>query len=64
MGDLDLVEKGESSRAIIAPERIGVDDYLNLVDLLVACAKGLDASEPIREKLEKMFEQRKGVLSA
>jgi endoglucanase len=64
MGDLDLVEKGETSKAIIAPERIGVDDYLNLVDLLVACAKGLDASEPIREKLEKMFEQRKGVLSA
>lgn len=64
MGDLDLVEKGETSRAIIAPERIGVDDYLYLVDLLVACAKGLDASEPIREKLEKMFEQRKGVLSA
>ena len=64
MGDLDLVEKGETSRALIAPERIGVNDYLNLVDLLVACAKGLDASEPIRDKLEKMFEQRRGVLSA
>lgn len=64
MGDLDLVEKGETDKAVIAPERIGVDDYLNLVDLLVACATGLGTTEPIRDRLEKMFEQRRGVLSA
>ena len=62
MGDLDLVEKGETSKAIIAPERIAKDDYLNLVD--IACATGLEASEPIRDRLEKMFEQRKGVLTS
>jgi endoglucanase len=64
MGDLDLVEKGEANKAMIAPERIATDDYLNLVDMLVACATGLEASEPIRDRLEKMFEQRRGVLSA
>ncbi len=64
MGDLDLVEKGDAGKAIIAPERISKDDYLNLVDMLVACATGLEASEPIRDRLEKMFEQRRGVLTS
>lgn len=64
MGDLTRVEAGDATKAVIAPEQIGVDDYLNLVDLLVACASGLDASEPVRDRLEKMFEQRRGVLSA
>lgn len=62
MGNLDEVERGEVGKAEIQPERIGVNDYLNFVDLLVACATGLEAQEPIRERLEKMFEQRRGVL--
>lgn len=62
MGNLDEVERGEVGRAEIQPERIGANDYLNLVDLLVACATGLEAQEPIRERLEKMFEQRRAVL--
>lgn len=62
MGNLDEVERGEVGKAEIQPERISVNDYLNLVDLLVACATGLEAQEPIRERLEKMFEQRRGVL--
>ncbi|MGP1310959.1 MAG: hypothetical protein ACTS27_12255 [Phycisphaerales bacterium] len=64
MGDLDKVEAGDKAAAIIAPEQIGADDYLNLVDLLVACASGLEASEPIKDKLEKLFDQRKGVLTS
>ena len=49
---------GEVGRAEIQPERIGANDYFNLVDLLVRVRRGSSAgADP--ERVEKMFEQRR-----
>ncbi len=48
--------------ARIEREHIALDDYLGLVRLLVACAQNLEAAEPIIDRLEKLYNERKDVL--
>ena len=67
MGDVDAVESRVKSGATavaapIAPERIHVEDYHNLVTLLIACGETLDSAPPLVDRLTKMYEDRKGVL--
>jgi len=50
--------------AKIEREYIALDDYLGLVRLLVACAENLESAEPIIDRLEKLYSERKDVLSA
>ncbi len=69
MGELDRVEAELrqtddplSVRAPIAPEIIHMQDYHNLVALLVACARDLREAAPPRRKLEDLYESRRFVL--
>ncbi len=67
MAELERVQpatqSGESNiSAEVAPERISVDDYHGLVDLLIGCGKSLGDIEPIAQRLEKLYEERKFVL--
>ena len=67
MGRLDEVEAAEKAgswegSAPIEPETISVADFHNLVELLVACGRGLGGVEPMTVRLEKMYAQRRFVL--
>lgn len=66
MADLDRYEADiKASReptARIAPEFISTADYDGLVDLLAACAKDLQAAEPVIDRLEKLYTERKSIL--
>ncbi|RMH30610.1 MAG: hypothetical protein D6693_00065 [Planctomycetota bacterium] len=67
MGRLDEVERalasGQDAReAPIVPEEIGVEDFHGLVDLLVACGRGIGAAEPLAARLERMYAERSHVL--
>lgn len=48
--------------AVLEREHIALDDYLGLVRLLVACAQNLETAEPIIDRLEKLYNERKDVL--
>ncbi len=63
MGRLEEVEReGFTGEARIAPEVIALSDFEGLVELLVACGVGLGSGEDLRARLEKMYEERKGVI--
>lgn len=69
MGELEAIESmvkaGQSPPyAPIAPEIISISDFHNLVELLLACGRGLGAVEPIMVRLEKMYAERRFVLDA
>lgn len=55
MGALTEVERGEHGAARILPERIGVEDFHNLTDLLVACARALGEPQDARAKMNELF---------
>ncbi len=69
MGRLDEVEadRGRAASAAgavaaVAPEFVSVADFHNLVDLLVACGRGVGAVEPMSARLEKLYNERSAVL--
>ena len=67
MGRLDETERalaaGEPAGAArIEPEEISVADFHHLVDLLVACGRGVSAVEPLTARLERMYSERAFVL--
>jgi len=49
--------------AEIAREFISLADYHGLVRLLVACGRDLESAEPIITRLEKLYDQRKHILT-
>lgn len=60
MADLERVQAGDASavaNATIAPEFISVADYHGLIDLLIGCGVSLESVEPIRERMEKLYEK-------
>jgi len=57
------IRAGDEPRAEIAREFIALEDYHGLVRLLVACGLDLEAAEPITDRLEKLYDQRKHILS-
>lgn len=64
MADLAAVQSGTNATpARIAPEFISIGDFEGLVDLLVACARSLPASAPIRPKLDKLWADKSFVLT-
>ena len=69
MGDLDAVEPDAKAgtyigAAPVAPEIISIDDFHNLVALLIACGRHLGAVEPLKDRLDKLYDQRRYVLDA
>ncbi len=62
MGNLDAVQGGDSSQARIEPETISLADYLNLVELLIACASKLESAQPLRALMDKLYAERSFVL--
>jgi len=63
MGDLDAVQAGTNTTApTITPERIALHDFDGLVDLLIASGTELDAPGSLRDRLDGLWEQRRGVL--
>ena len=65
MADLDRVERGDEDAVASARcgrEHIALDDYQWLVDLLVAAGTGLGAVEPMIDRLERLYDERSGVL--
>ena len=64
MADLDAVQAGTNTEhPRVAREYIAVSDYHALVDLLAACATGLDDAAPITKRLEDLWTERKFVLN-
>jgi endoglucanase len=67
MADLDRVQAGEPEAvrsARVGPEYISASDYLGMIDLLEACATELAEAEALRDRLEKMFADKKFVLES
>ncbi len=66
MGRLDEVEadrgRAAPAAAAVAPEFVSVADFHNLVELLVACGRGVGAVEPMSARLEKLYNERSAVL--
>lgn len=66
MAELSAYEEAIKAKrdpvAVIEREFIALDDYLGLVRLLVACAHDLEAAEPVIDRLEKLYNERKDVL--
>jgi len=63
MGDLAAVQAGTNTEpATIRRECISISDFAGLVDLLVACGRDLPATGPMREKFEKLWQERSFVL--
>ncbi len=64
MVDIDGVMAGRR-RARLGPERIDLSDFHGLVDLLVLAAVKLDdQSATLRDRLDGLFEEERGVLAA
>lgn len=66
MADLDRVQAGEAEAvrsARVGPEYIAASDYLGMIDLLEACATELAEAEALKDRLEKMFADKKFVLA-
>jgi putative aminopeptidase FrvX len=60
MADLERVQAGDAAAvasATIAPEFISVADYHGLIDLLIGCGVSLESVEPIRDRMEKLYEK-------
>lgn len=65
MADLDAVQAGDKDAVASARaghEFIALSDYHGLVDLLVACATGLAATEPLTTMMERLYAERSFVL--
>ncbi|MBL8964055.1 MAG: M20/M25/M40 family metallo-hydrolase [Phycisphaeraceae bacterium] len=63
MSDLDAVQAGvNTDRPTIRREFIALSDYEGLIDLLVACGRGLGASAPVRPMVERLWAQRRFVI--
>ncbi|MBL0927225.1 MAG: hypothetical protein IBJ11_06170, partial [Phycisphaerales bacterium] len=65
MADLDLVQSGDphaAAHARAGREFVSADDYHNLIDLLVACATRLADAEPLIQRMEKLYADKKFVL--
>ncbi|MDX2149040.1 MAG: hypothetical protein SFZ23_16120 [Planctomycetota bacterium] len=63
MGDLDAVQAGTHARPpTLGREFVSLDDFHNLVDLLVACATRLDQSPSFAQRLETLWQSHKEVL--
>ncbi len=67
MSEIDRVQAAQAAGektppALIAPEFISIDDYHDLIDLLIACGSRLEEAEPIIDRLEKMHAERAFVL--
>jgi len=58
----EAVKAKRKPEARIAPEYISTSDYDGLVDLLAACASDLQAAEPVIDRLEKLYTERKSIL--
>ena len=56
MGDLATVEQDSPDRASVARETISIDDYRQLVQLLVACATKLDDAPPVRAHIDARYD--------
>lgn len=65
MADLEAVQAGKNtSPPVVGREYISIDDYFGLVDLLVACGERLPAISPMADRIEKLWNERKFVLTA
>lgn len=63
MADLDAVQAGTNTeRARVGREFVSISDFDGLVDLLIACGLGLGATAPLGDRLEKLWNERSGVL--
>lgn len=62
MGNLDLVQAGEASKAAVAREVVSVADFEGLVDALVGCGEGLAETEPLSARMERLYAERSFVL--
>ena len=63
MADLSAVQAGTNeSRPRVGREHIALSDYHGLIDLLIACGTSLPEASPITERLDKLWDERKGVL--
>lgn len=56
-GNLTEVEAGRG-KAIPMLEEISLDDYHGLVELLLIAARAVDAGDPLRERLDKLYESQ------
>lgn len=64
MADLDAVQAGTNETPPkVGREVIAISDYDGMVDLLYACGKDLPASGGFRERTDKLWDERKFVLS-
>jgi len=64
MADLAAVQAGTNeTRPRVGREYIGVDDYLGMIDLLAACGLGLPETPSFAERVEKLWDEHKGVLA-
>lgn len=63
MGDLDAVQAGtNTSPPSMAREYVSLADYHGLVDLLVGCGRSLPEAEHIRDRIDRLWNERKFVL--
>ena len=58
----DRVEAESPDRAQVAREEIAIDDYAGLVRLLVACATDLGDVPPVKERIDKLYDERAWVV--
>ncbi len=63
MGDLDAVQAGtNTSPPSMGREYVSLADYHGLVDLLVGCGRSLPEAEHIRDRIDRLWNERKFVL--
>src|SRR5215475_4018256 len=63
MADLAAVQAGKNNgRPRVAREFISISDFDGLVDLLVACGRGLPDAGSVRERIDKLWAERAFVL--
>ena len=61
-GNLESVEEGDHSAAIPMLEEISLDDFHGLVELLLIATRSIDAEDPIRERLDSLYESNRHYL--
>ena len=65
MGDLDAVQAETNTKPpTLAREEIALADYDNLVDLLEACAINLPEAGGLRDRIDKLWQERAHILTA
>ena len=63
MADLDAVQAGTNTeRPAMGREYVSLADYHGLVDLLVACGRSLPEAEHMRDRIDRLWNERKFVL--